>query len=121
MRSFHARETVSATRCAHGEPETELLRQSERTRENRAGTQGDGVEGEDFDAASSFASCIGVGAEDLCCGLFHTETRRHGEGGVPNGASATADFMKTAGERKPHFIKCGFGEAAEMAVDLEVA
>ena len=40
---------------------------------------------------------------------------------MPIKTNRPADFMKTAGERKPHFIKCGFGEAAEMAVDLEVA
>ena len=33
----------------------------------------------------------------------------------------SADFIKCAGEGKPDFIKCGFGEAEEMAVELEVA
>ena len=29
------------------------------------------------------------------------------------GKICSADFIKCAGERKPHFIKCGFGDAAE--------
>ena len=57
--------------------------------------------------------------------VSHTEARRHGAFGVSSAAgmvvSCPTDFMKTAGERKPHFIKCGFGEAEETAVELEVA
>jgi hypothetical protein len=44
--------------------------------------------------------------------LFNAEKRRsgdsEGERGVRKGESCSADFMKCAGEGKPHFIKCGF-------------
>ena len=57
--------------------------------------------------------------------LFNAEKRRsgdlEGERDERMGEICSADFIKCAGERKPHFIKCGFGEAAEMAVELEVA
>ena len=69
----------------------------------------------------STASSIGLRDEVL----FNAEKRRsgdlEGESAAKKGASCSADFIKCAGEGKPHFIKCGFGEAAEMAVDLEVA
>ena len=57
--------------------------------------------------------------------LFNAEKQRsgdlEGERGERLGEICSADFIKCAGEGKPHFIKCGFGEAAEMAVELEVA
>ena len=69
----------------------------------------------------STAASIGLREEVL----FNAEERRsgdlEGENGERMGVIFSADFIKCAGERKPHFIKCGFGEAAEMAVDLEVA
>ena len=39
-------------------------------------------------------------------------------------ANCSADFIKCAGDGKPHFIKCGFGEAAfcgEIAMRWRVA
>ena len=48
--------------------------------------------------------------------LFNAEKRRsgdsEGENGERKGVIYSADFIKCAGERKPHFIKCGFGEEA---------
>ena len=72
--------------------------------------------------ASRFtAASIGLREEVL----FNAEKRRsrdsEGESCERMGVIFSADFIKCAGERKPHFIKCGFGEAAEMAVELEVA
>ena len=72
--------------------------------------------------ASRFtAASIGLREEVL----FNAEERRSGdlEGarGARMGASCSADFIKCAGEGKPHFIKCGFCGEAGMAVELEVA
>ena len=57
--------------------------------------------------------------------LFNAEEQRsgdlEGENGERMGEICSADFMKCAGEGKPHFIKCGFGAAAKSVVDLEVA
>ena len=44
--------------------------------------------------------------------LFNAEKRRSGDSEGEScermGVIFSADFMKCAGERKPHFIKCGF-------------
>ena len=44
--------------------------------------------------------------------LFNAEEQRsgdlEGERGERMGEICSADFIKCAGERKPHFIKCGF-------------
>ena len=49
--------------------------------------------------------------------LFNAEERRsrdfEGRSDARKGVSCSADFIKCAGEGKPHFIKCGFGEAPE--------
>jgi hypothetical protein len=49
---------------------------------------------------------------------------RHGSCAARKSVICSADFIKCAGERKPHFIKCGFGEAAfcdEIAMRGKVA
>ena len=51
--------------------------------------------------------------------LFNAEKRRsgdlEGESCERKSVICSADFIKCAGERKPHFIKCGFGgEAGTM-------
>ena len=66
------------------------------------------------------AALIGPGV-----GVFLT--RRHGDtealmSRVPRERARFApQILKCAGEGKPDFIKCGFGEAEEMAVELKVA
>ena len=56
--------------------------------------------------------------------LFNAEKRRsgdsEGENGERKGVIYSADFIKCAGERKPHFIKCGFGDACHFEM-VEVA
>ena len=60
----------------------------------------------------STASSIGLRDEVL----FNAEKRRsgdlEGERGERLGEICSADFIKCAGERKPHFIKCGFDNGA---------
>ena len=58
------------------------------------------------------AALIGLGVG----GVSHTEARRHGgfdeQSAARKGEICSADFIKCAGAEEPHFIKCGFGEAA---------
>ena len=60
--------------------------------------------------------------------LFNAEKRRsgdlEGESAARKGSSCSADFIKCAGDGKPHFIKCGFGGGAfcgQIAMLEEVA
>ena len=60
--------------------------------------------------------------------LFNAEERRsgdlEGESAARKDSSCSADFIKCAGEGKPHFIKCGFGGGAfcgQIAMLEEVA
>ena len=70
------------------------------------------------------AALIGLGVG----GVSHTEARRHGgfdeQSAARKGEICSADFMKCAGDGKPHFIKCGFGGGAfcgQIAMLEEVA
>ena len=69
-------------------------------------------------------STAGLNAARVGVGLNAEERRNRVFGeqrAARKGSSCSADFIKCAGEGKPHFIKCGFCGEAGMAVDLEVA
>ena len=55
--------------------------------------------------------------------LFNAEKRRsrdlEGERGGRMGEICSADFIKCAGERKPHFIKCGFDPMGSGPIGLD--
>ena len=68
-------------------------------------------------------STAGLNAARVGVGL-NAEERRNRVFGGQSAASCSADFIKCAGDGKPHFIKCGLGEVAfcgEIAMRWRVA